>query len=117
MLFAPHRFFLYYTSDARFARFCFIGFVSVRASVNSLPGLSDAGGDRLNDEHRVAEREQAVFLLDCVLVGGHDVLARRECAHEHHERRPRHVEEMCIRDRHRLAFHPPFERPDQKSAP
>ena len=44
------------------------------------------------DEHGVAEGEHTVAVLDGVVVRGHDVLAARECAYEHHERALGHME-------------------------
>ena len=43
-------------------------------------------------EHGVAEGEEAITLVDGVLVGGQDVLAGAEGGDEHHERGARHVE-------------------------
>ena len=46
----------------------------------------------LVQKHGVAEGEEAVALVDGVLVGGQDVLASAESGDEHHERGTRHVE-------------------------
>ncbi len=46
----------------------------------------------LQDEHRVAERQEPVALLHRGAVRGHDRLASREGAHHHHQGRAWHVE-------------------------
>ena len=40
----------------------------------------------LLDEHRIAETEEAITLLDSLSVSIHDLLARGEGRNEHHER-------------------------------
>ena len=44
------------------------------------------------DEHGVAEGEEAVFLLDGLLIGAQDVLPPRQRRHQHHQRGLRQVE-------------------------
>lgn len=45
-----------------------------------------AAASTLVDEHGVAEGEQAVALINGMLVGAHDVVASGKGAYQHHER-------------------------------